>query len=101
MKKLDDRIDGMRDELIAFVQRLVRIKSVEDIGGDGRPFGKGVADCLHEALQMCEEQGFPVVNMDDRCGWCEYGDGDEMIAVLGIWMWCLKAKAGNIPRMMP
>ncbi len=83
MVKLDESIEGMRDELVASVQRLVRIKSVEDIGGDGKPYGKGVADCLAEALKMCEEMGFDTVNMDDQCGWCEYGEGDEMVAVLG------------------
>ncbi|MBQ8956309.1 MAG: dipeptidase PepV [Lachnospiraceae bacterium] len=83
MVKLDDKIEAMQDELVSAVQRLVRIKSVEDIGGGGKPYGKGVADCLAEALKMCGEMGFPTVNMDDQCGWCEYGEGDEMIAVLG------------------
>ena len=83
MIRLDDRIDAMRDDLIASVQRLVRIRSVEDLCGGGKPYGQGVADCLAEALKMCEELGFDTVNMDDQCGWCEYGEGDEMIAVLG------------------
>ncbi|MBO5550948.1 MAG: dipeptidase PepV [Lachnospiraceae bacterium] len=83
MSGLDDKIEGMKDELVRSVQRLVRIRSVEDIGGGGKPYGKGVADCLAEALEMCREMGFDTVNMDDQCGWCEYGEGDEMVAVLG------------------
>ena len=83
MIRLDDMIDGMKDELIASVQRLVRIKSVSEAGADGKPYGKGAADCLDEALRMCGEAGFETVNMDYRCGWCEYGEGDEMVAVLG------------------
>lgn len=83
MIRLDDEIDGRREELIAAVQRLVRIRSVADEEADGKPYGKGVADCLDEALKMCREMGFETVNMDYRCGWCEYGGGEEMVAVLG------------------
>lgn len=83
MSDLSKRIDGMKDELIATVQRLVRIKSVEDLGGGGKPYGQGVADCLDEALEISKEMGFETYNMDYQCGWCEYGQGEEMIAVLG------------------
>lgn len=34
-------------------------------------------------LALCEKLGFPTENMDDRVGWCEYGEGEEMVAVLG------------------
>ncbi|MDO4754147.1 MAG: dipeptidase PepV [Bacillota bacterium] len=83
MSEWSKRIDTMQDELIRTVQRLVRIKSVEDLGGGGKPYGQGVADCLDEALKICEEMGFSTHNMDYHCGWCEYGSGDEMVAVLG------------------
>ena len=42
-----------------------------------------VARCLWETLALCERLGFRTGNMDHRIGWCEYGEGEEMIAVLG------------------
>lgn len=83
LMNFNNEIEKMQDELIGAVDRLVRIRSVEDLGGGGKPFGTGVYDCLCEALAMSEELGFTAHNMDDECGFCEYGDGDEMIAILG------------------
>jgi len=34
-------------------------------------------------LELCEKLGFRTYNMAGRVGWCEYGEGDEMVAVLG------------------
>lgn len=71
------------DELIESLQKLIRIPSVENLGEDGTPFGRDVHRCLMAALVLCEKLDIRPVNMDNQLGWCEYGEGDEMIAVLG------------------
>lgn len=71
------------DELIKSLQKLIRIPSVENLGEDGTPFGRDVHRCLMAALVLCEKLDIRPVNMDNQLGWCEYGEGDEMIAVLG------------------
>ena len=76
-------IHAHSDELLASLAALVRIPSVEGEPEEGAPFGKEPARCLHEMLALCEKLGFPTENMDDRVGWCEYGEGEEMVAVLG------------------
>jgi succinyl-diaminopimelate desuccinylase len=38
---------------------------------------------LHHVLKTAEELGFRTENVDNHLGWCEYGEGEEMIAVLG------------------
>ena len=35
------------------------------------------------ALKLAESLGFTVHNMDNQLGWAEYGEGEEMVAVLG------------------
>lgn len=80
---IDQRLDAMQPEIIKGVQRLVRVRSVEALGEGGKPFGTGVHACFEETLKLCAELGFQPVNMDDMTGWCEYGEGREMIAVLG------------------
>lgn len=70
------------DELIESLAALIRIPSVEGTPEDGAPYGREVARCLEEALALGGRMGFRTHNMDGRVGWCEYGEGDEMVAVL-------------------
>ena len=71
------------DELLESLAALIRIPSVEGTPEEDAPYGREVARCLQEALALCERLGFRTQHMDHRVGWCEYGDGKEMIAVLG------------------
>ena len=71
------------DELIESLAALIRIPSVEGAPEEEAPYGRDVARCLHETLALCERLGFRTNNMDHRVGWCEYGEGKEMVAVLG------------------
>ena len=38
------------------------------------------------ARACAEKLGFATVNMDNQVGWCEYGKGEEMVAVLTLVM---------------
>ena len=49
----------------------------------GYPYGQPIQDCLEYVLNSAKKLGFTTVNMDNQVGWCEYGSGDEMVAVLG------------------
>lgn len=80
---LNKLIDSMGDELISSTQKLLRIKSVEDTGREGMPFGEGVAKSLACALDICKELGFKTVNLDGYVGYAEYGEGEDYVAVLG------------------
>ncbi|ARU63047.1 hypothetical protein CBW65_20260 [Tumebacillus avium] len=77
-------IDQNRDDIIAKTQGVLRIDSV---GGEAtapdQPFGPGCAEALHYALQLGQELGFAVKNVDGYAGHIEMGEGDEYIAVLG------------------
>ncbi len=71
------------DELLESLAALIRIPSVEGTPAEDAPYGREVARCLQEALALCERLGFRTQHMDHRVGWCEYGEGEEMIAILG------------------
>jgi succinyl-diaminopimelate desuccinylase len=47
------------------------------------PFGEGVATCLNKVLEIAESLGFKTCNLDGYIGWAEYGEGNDMIAILG------------------
>lgn len=76
-------IEQKQDELVASLSRCIQIPSVQKKDDSGYPYGKDVHDSLVYMLHLAETLGFKTYNMDDRVGWCEYGTGEEMIAVLG------------------
>ena len=78
-----ERLNELQPEMLEALKKLVSIKSVEGKPAPGAPYGEGPAAALKAALAMAEEMGFPVHNMDGHLGWAEYGEGDEMVAVLG------------------
>ena len=76
-------IEKNMDGLLADLQGCIRIPSVYTEDTSGYPYGKPVQDCLEYVLGCAEKLGFSTVNMDNQVGWCEYGSGEEMVAVLG------------------
>jgi len=83
MTYFHDYIDSHRDELVADLQKIIRIPSVYADDGSGHPYGQKLRDCLDFMVELCREKGFAAQEMDGQLGWCEYGEGDEMVAVLG------------------
>ncbi len=63
------------------LKKLLRIESVQTEAKEGMPFGKGVYDCLTCALDMMQESGLSVKNVDGYCGYGEVGEG-ELFGVL-------------------
>ena len=65
------------------LQKCIQIPSVYLADDSGYPYGKSVQECLEYMLGLADSMGFRTVNMDNQLGWAEYGQGEEMIAVLG------------------
>lgn len=80
---LDEKIVVMKEEIIKSVQESINIRSVEDESKDGMPFGEGIHRALEHCLELSQSLGFKTINVDNMVGYAEYGQGDEMIAVLG------------------
>lgn len=89
------RIDEYRDEMVASLQELIRIKSVQDKAEPGAPFGRGVADAFEYMLKKAEADGFDTENVDNYGGHIEFGGyfldeegniegtNDETVGILG------------------
>ena len=80
---LNDHVLALEPALLACLQENLRIPSVQGPTENGAPNGADVRDSLLHVLTAAEKLGFPVTNLDGHVGWCEYGEGDEMVAVLG------------------
>lgn len=75
-------IDAIRDDLIKSTQETIRIKSVEETGLPGMPFGKGNHEALSHFLELGESMGFKSLNLDGYAGHLEMGDGEQTVGIL-------------------
>lgn len=81
--ELTECVNRREPELLACLQENLRIPSVQGDPEPGMPYGREVRRSLDHILAAAEALGFSTVNMDGQLGWCEYGTGEEMVAVLG------------------
>ena len=80
---LNTCVNALKEPMIACLQENINIPSVQGPAQPDAPYGIEVRQSLDHALNTARELGFRTVNMDNHLGWCEYGEGEEMIAVLG------------------
>ncbi len=82
MQITEKQIEKYRDQMIHHSQELVKIKSVEDLSQPGMPFGEGINKALNYMLDLAEVLGFETINADGYAGHADFGQGDEIVAVL-------------------
>jgi succinyl-diaminopimelate desuccinylase len=80
---LNKKVDELKGELIEKVQEIIRIKSEESVPRQGMPFGEEVNNALVSVLKIGENMGFKTKNVDGYMGYIEYGEGEELIGILG------------------
>lgn len=80
---LNEHVLAVQEDLLSCLQENLRIPSVEGEPEEGAPYGAACRDSLNHVLKTAEALGFRTENVDGHLGWCEYGEGKEMIAVLG------------------
>ena len=57
----------------------------------------GAVRALHWVLDLAQEMGMRTCSMDDMIGWAEYGEGEDLVAVLGHLDVVPWATAGQSP----
>ncbi len=80
---LREKIDSMQEEILEGIRSCVKIESVGGKPEEGAPYGRGPKEALDFALDLGKKLGFRAVNVDNRAGYIEMGEGEEMVAVLG------------------
>ena len=77
-------IEKSFDDQIRDLQELIRIPSVSrGEPREGMPYGENVFNALRKAQQIARKLGFEKVwDVEARCGVVEYGEGDELVAVM-------------------
>ena len=77
-------IDNYKDEIIKKTQELIKIPSViSKSDNPNHPFGKSINDALEYVLNLGKSLGFNTKNVDNYCGYIEFGTGKDLIGIIG------------------
>ena len=81
---LNKYIDKMKDELIDKTCGIINIPSAfNDNDGSNTPFGKHTVEALNYILDLGKSFGFRTKNIDNKCGYIEFGEGDKLLGIIG------------------
>lgn len=77
-------LDEHQQELVATLQDCLRLRSVrnDDDTAPGAPYGRDIAKCLEFYLNKAQELGFATKNVDGYVGCVDYGEGEELLAIV-------------------
>ena len=73
-----------RKKIIESVCDLITYPSISTETHNPRaPFGDSCSDVLKHFLNLASDLGFKTKNVDGYCGYVEFGEGDELIGIIG------------------
>ena len=81
---LNKYIDKMKDQIIDKTCGIINIPSVFNTNdGSNTPFGKHTVEALNYILELGKSFGFRTKNIDNKCGYIEFGEGDKLLGIIG------------------
>jgi len=80
----DKYIELIKNEIISSTCSLIKIPSIhENLIKSNMPFGKECNDALEYVLNLGKKLGFRTKNVDGYCGYVEFGEGEELMGIIG------------------
>ncbi len=80
----DEFIENNEKNIINTLSKLIEFDSVSvESDMSENPFGKNCTDVLNYTLKVAEDLGFRTKNLDNYCGYIEFGEGDELVGIIG------------------
>lgn len=81
---LENFIKENKEKMIKNLQELIQIPSVyKESNNPNYPFGENINKALEYTLNLGKDLGFKTKNIDGYCGYIEFGEGDELIGIIG------------------
>ena len=81
---LDKIIENYKNDIINTTCELINIPSVStETENPDMPFGKDCKQALDYILNLGKELGFRTKNVDNYCGYIEFGEGEKLIGLIG------------------
>ncbi len=79
-----DYIYSQKQNIISNICDLITYPSIsEESENTHFPFGKHCSDCLKYFLNLADSLGFRTKNVDGYCGYVEFGEGEEIVGIVG------------------
>ena len=80
----DELIEKSKEEMLHNISELIKIPSVSTETINPKiPFGENCSKALNYILKLGESLGFRTKNIDEYCGYIEFGEGDELVGIIG------------------
>lgn len=81
---LEKFIDENKEKIIKYLQGLIQIPSYYSKSNNPQyPFGENINKALEYTLALGQSLGFRTKNIDGYCGYIEFGEGDELVGIIG------------------
>ena len=81
---IEDFIKENKETMIKKLQELIQIPSVySESKNPLMPFGENANKALEYMLNLGKSLGFKTKNIDGYCGYIEFGEGEEMLGIIG------------------
>lgn len=80
----DKLIENSSENIINTLSELIKFDSVSiESDNNENPFGKTCSDVLNYTLKIADSMGFRTKNIDNYCGYIEFGEGEELVGIIG------------------
>lgn len=80
----DKNIENEKNNILNSVCELIKFKSVSVETEDPEmPFGEECKKVLEYTLNLAKSLGFRTKNLDGYCGYIEFGEGEELVGIIG------------------
>ena len=80
----DKIIEKEKDNIIKTTCELIKFKSISlENKGSSNPFGIDCSKALEYTLNLGKEMGFKTKNLDNYCGYIEFGEGKDLVGIIG------------------
>lgn len=80
----DKKIQDLKKDIIRSTCDLINIPSVySENSKPTSPFGDNIKNALNFMLSLATELGFRTKNIDGYCGYIEFGEGEELLGIIG------------------
>lgn len=78
-------IEDNKEEILNTICELIKIPSIsiESKNNPSKPFGEECDKALQYTLDLAKSMGFRTKNIDGYCGYIEFGEGEEMLGIIG------------------
>lgn len=81
---LNNYIDSIQKDIIDSTCKLIQIPSIlSNSTHPLEPFGHNCAKALEYTLNLAKSLGFRTKNLDGYCGYIEFGEGNEIVGIIG------------------